>query len=90
MPGNIVHVVMGGGIVLGTYRRPDLAFTHARCITGATVESLDIDTVSPELRACIEVLDALPPEIKSDIEAEWEGDDDITPRVIAPEDLDDA
>jgi hypothetical protein len=72
---------MGGGIVFGTYRRPDLAFTHARCLSGTTVAAMDTDAMSPELRACIEILDALPPEIRTDIQVEWEGDDD-TPSVV--------
>jgi hypothetical protein len=87
---------MGGGIVFGSYRRPDLAFTHARCITGCSVAALDMDRIDPELRRCIEVLEELPPEIKADLEAEWEHDDDITPNLggrvvvaVGVDDLDD-
>jgi hypothetical protein len=82
---------MGGGIVLGAYWRPDLAYRHARCVTGANVVSLDLDAIRPDLRSCIEVLDALPPEIDADINVDWEQDDDLTPEVVAVEvdDIDD-
>lgn len=75
----VIFVVMGGGIVFAAYRRPDLAHRHARCLTGVTVEPLDTSKISPELRAAIEILDALPPEIAADIATDWEHDDDVTP-----------
>jgi hypothetical protein len=75
----IVHVVMGGGIVFAAYRRPDLAHRHALCLTGATVSSLELDKIAPELRAAIEILEQLPPEIATDIAMDWEHDDDVTP-----------
>lgn len=81
IPGEILHVVMGGGIVLATYRRSDLAHQHARCITGATVASLEREKIPLDLIDCIQVLDRLPPEIVEDVNTEWEGDDEVTPEV---------
>lgn len=78
---DIVHVAMGGGIVLAAYRRADLAMMHARCITGASAVPLDLNGIAPDLRACIEVLDRLPPEIAADLDVEWE-DDDVTPEIV--------
>jgi hypothetical protein len=78
---DIAHTVMGGGIVFATYRRIDLAIAHARCLTGTDVVTVDLDTVAPEIRACIEILDALPPEIREDMQTDWEQDDDVTPPI---------
>lgn len=72
MPRPVIHVVLGESIVLGAYTRADIAYRHARCITGA-------DVVSCELR------EALPPEILADIELEWE-DDEMTPEIVADPD----
>ena len=77
---------MGAGIVFGVYRRPDLAFQHARCITGTTVAVVDLDDIPPPLQAIIsmEILDELPVEILDDLEVEWEHDDSITPIMEIP------
>lgn len=83
---------MGGSIVLGTYRRVDLALLHAKCITGTSVASLDLDQMNPDLRRCVQILDELPPEIRADLEIEWEGGEaDTTPvdDVFTVDDLED-
>lgn len=76
MARRVVHVVLGDDIVLDAYWRADVAIRHARCITGADVVSL-------------EVRDEIPPEIRADIEFEWESDEE-TPRVVDIDDIDDA
>jgi hypothetical protein len=84
MRDEVVHVVMGSGIIFGVYRRAELAYQHARCVTGTTVATVELDNVSPSLLAILEaeILDALPAEIQADIQAsEWEEDDEITPVV---------
>lgn len=68
-----VHIVLGGDIVLAAYTRADLAYRHARCVTGA-------DVVGCELR------DELVESIAADVEVEWESDDD-TPPVVDVDDL---
>jgi hypothetical protein len=79
----IVHIVWGGGIVLAAYAQAaaDSAELHARCVTGALVTS-------------VELLERVPPEILSDLETEFEGqNEDDTPvvaRTLTVEDLDDA
>lgn len=78
---DLVFVVMGGGIVFGAYRRSDLAMRHARCITGTSAVPLDLNSISSELRDCIEILTKLPPEIERDMEIEWESDDETPPIV---------
>jgi hypothetical protein len=89
---DIVHVVMGGGIVVAAYRRPDLAMAHARCVTGATVCSFDTRKIAAELRALLamEVLEHLPASIKVDIEVEWEHDNDTPVVAMDVSDLEDA
>ena len=89
---DVVHVVMGGGLVLAAYRRPDLAMAHARCVTGTTVTSFDTRSIPGALRALIanEVLEQLPIAIKIDIEVEWEHDDDTPVVAMSVDDLDDA
>jgi len=90
---DLAHVVMGGGIVFGAYRNPELAHAHARCLTGATVAAVDLNMVDPALRACIEILYTLPADIARDLElAEW-NDDDETPiddEPLSIDDIDDA
>lgn len=81
----IVHVVMASGIVFGAYRRPDLAYRHARCITGATVAAVDLGRVPDSLRALIEaeIMSDLPAEIVDDLTMEWNADsDDDTPQLV--------
>jgi hypothetical protein len=78
-----VHIVHGGGIVLAAYKgeAADSAEMHRRCVTGATVIS-------------VELLDRVPPEILSDLEIEFAGEDEddtpVTARTLTVEDLDDA
>lgn len=87
----IVHVVMGGGIVLGVYKRPDHAFSHARCVTGCSVEAIDLDAMPDSLRAIIaaEALGGLPPAIRRDIEIEEEWNEEHVTPVVDVDDLDD-
>lgn len=67
-----IHVVIGGGMVLGAYRQADSAELHRRCVTGATVVACDL-------------LDAVPQEILDDVRVEWDADlDDDTPVDFAP------
>jgi hypothetical protein len=81
----IIHCVMGGGIVVASYKGPrsyDHAWSHSRCVTGTEVCPLDISTLPPVLRAIIyaELLTELPEDIKRDIEmSEWEYAEDVTP-----------
>lgn len=76
---DLIHIVIGGGIVLGAYRpgSADSAELHKRCITGASI-------VSCELR------ERVPQEILDDLHAEWEGtDDDDTPvTMVSVDDVD--
>lgn len=90
----LVHVVMGGGFVFAAYWNPELAYRHARCLTGCTVAAVDLATVPEILRVIIrsEIRLELPSEIVDDINAEWDSDDDdVTPQVheIDLGDLDD-
>ena len=84
---------MGGGIVVAGYWNPAHAMTHARCLTGCTTSTIDIDQLRPELRALVEnqILSELPEDIRKDIEiAEWE-EEDQTPEVqMTVDELDDA
>jgi hypothetical protein len=79
----IVHIVWGGGLVLAVYRGEcaDSAELHRRCLTGASVTSA-------------EVLDRVPQEILTDLNVEFEGQDEddtpVTARTLTVEDLDDA
>lgn len=83
MAGNIVHCVMGGGIVVAVYWRSDYAYMHARCVTGCDVEPIDMTLVAAPLRAIImaEVRNDLPPEIREDMLVDWERDSDVTPVI---------
>lgn len=68
-PKEVVHIVIGGGIVLAAYKgeAADSAEMHKLCITGAVVHSVPL-------------LERVPPEILADQQAEFEGDvDDDTP-----------
>jgi hypothetical protein len=68
--GKVIHIVIGGGVVFNAYTRADLAYRHAMCVKGCDVV------------AC-QLLDELPPEIRTDLQVEWEGDDD-TPVETEP------
>lgn len=78
----VVHVVFGGKIVLAAYRGgfAESAEMHARCVTGATVVT-------------VELLERVPREIISDLDIEYSGQEDdetpVTPRTMTLEDLDD-
>jgi len=84
---------MGGGIVVAAYWRPDYAMMHARCLTGCTTSTVDLDQLRPELRAMVEsqILNDLPDDIRADLVVADEWDEDQTPEVqMTVEELDDA
>ena len=78
--------------MIAGYWNPSHAMMHARCMTGCTVSTIDIEQLRPELRALVtsQILSDLPDDIRKDIEiAEWE-DEDVTPEVrMTVEELDD-
>jgi len=64
--------------VLAAYRGErgiDLAGQHSRCLLGATVVPCDL-------------LDQLPPEIREDIQREWDSDGDDDTPVISVDEID--
>jgi hypothetical protein len=75
--------VFGGGIVLAVYAgsAADSAELHRRCITGATI-------------ATVEVIDRVPPEILTDLDVEFAGENDddtpVQPRTLTVDEIDDA
>lgn len=83
----VVHIVWGGGVVLAAYagEAADSAELHARCVTGATVTSVD-------------VLTRVPSEIMVDLDVEFSGEDAddtpvdgvVRPRTITVDEIDDA
>jgi hypothetical protein len=84
----VIHIVIGGGIVLAAYRdsAADSAEMHKRCMTGVSVQSVRLDDAPPEMIPLgatvheVELLDHIPPEIEKDIYVEWDTDgEDVTP-----------
>jgi hypothetical protein len=91
----IVHLVMGGGILVAGYRGPrsyDNARRHAQCVTGADVVPFDLATLPDVMRAIVEaeLKSELPDDIVRDIElSEWEEDEDVTPVEAVDIEIDD-
>jgi hypothetical protein len=79
----IVHIVWGGGVILAAYHEHavDSAEMHKRCITGATITS-------------VELFDRVPSDVLSDLDMEFDSeqqdDTPVTARTLTVEDLDDA
>ncbi len=73
-----IYLVVAPGFVFAAYRGPrgpELAGQHSRCLLGATVVPCDL-------------LDSLPPEIREDINTEWDADDEDDTPVIGLDDID--